>query len=264
MERKAQDEGWDRLAAWSLAERVRIEGRRSRTSMAHEAMRRLRRLAARYSEAQACAWADIPLAAEIAETDLALAEEHWDSAAALAASLAERLSGQQRHYLAARMRIVRALALLGAGDAPAAIEAARPAIADAARFGMNRILRDEGARGNRLLAVLCAAEGFGRDAAQFLRQCAERISLAGGATREAATPPATAHGAGPDKQEKLTPREREIVQLLGRALSLKSVAKVLNVSVGTVKWHLRNAYGKLDVYSREGAVARARELLIIE
>ena len=54
------------------------------------------------------------------------------------------------------------------------------------------------------------------------------------------------------------------MQLLGRALSLKSVAKVLNVSVGTVKWHLRNAYGKLDVYSREGAVARARELLIIE
>jgi ATP/maltotriose-dependent transcriptional regulator MalT len=34
--------------------------------------------------------------------------------------------------------------------------------------------------------------------------------------------------------------------------------------VGTVKTHLNHAYGKLDVHSRVQAVARARELGLLE
>ncbi len=47
--------------------------------------------------------------------------------------------------------------------------------------------------------------------------------------------------------------------LIGQALSIKSVARELALSPGTVKWHLRNIYGKLGAYSKEDALAKARE-----
>lgn len=51
--------------------------------------------------------------------------------------------------------------------------------------------------------------------------------------------------------------------LLGRALSTKSFARELDLSAGTVKWHLKNVYGKLDAVSREDALAKARALGIV-
>ena len=53
------------------------------------------------------------------------------------------------------------------------------------------------------------------------------------------------------------------VQLLDRALSVKTIARALNVSPGTIKWHLKNVYAKLGAVSREDAVAKARTLKIL-
>lgn len=64
--------------------------------------------------------------------------------------------------------------------------------------------------------------------------------------------------------ESLSPREMEILLLLSRALSTKSVARTLVVSPGTVKWHLQNIYGKLRAHSRESAVMRARSIGLIQ
>ncbi|HEY0915561.1 MAG TPA: helix-turn-helix transcriptional regulator [Solimonas sp.] len=64
--------------------------------------------------------------------------------------------------------------------------------------------------------------------------------------------------------EALTDREIEILELAGRGLSMKSIARVLGIAAGTVSWHLKNAYQKLHVGSREEAVRRARELQLIE
>lgn len=55
----------------------------------------------------------------------------------------------------------------------------------------------------------------------------------------------------------LTPREREILQLLIEERSQKEIARVLALSTHTVDTHLRNIYGKLHVHSRTGAVAKA-------
>jgi LuxR family maltose regulon positive regulatory protein len=61
----------------------------------------------------------------------------------------------------------------------------------------------------------------------------------------------------------LSQREREVVALLSKALSTKSIARVLSLSSGTVKWHLKNIYSKLDATAREDALAKARALGII-
>ncbi len=60
--------------------------------------------------------------------------------------------------------------------------------------------------------------------------------------------------------EPLTAREEELLGLLATGRSNRLLASDLFVTVGTVKKHLNNIFGKLGVVSRTEAVARAREL----
>jgi DNA-binding NarL/FixJ family response regulator len=62
---------------------------------------------------------------------------------------------------------------------------------------------------------------------------------------------------------KLTPRELEIVRLLGAGLRNKHVADALSISESTVKVHLRNIYEKLGVDSRLALVLYARDAGLI-
>ncbi|MBE7474773.1 MAG: hypothetical protein DPW09_30455 [Anaerolineae bacterium] len=64
----------------------------------------------------------------------------------------------------------------------------------------------------------------------------------------------------PSLVEPLSERELELLGLITAGLSNSEIAEKLVVTVGTVKWHLNNIYGKLGVRSRTQAVARAREL----
>ena len=48
----------------------------------------------------------------------------------------------------------------------------------------------------------------------------------------------------------LTDREREIMRLVSEGLSNKEVARVLNISQGTIKVHLHNIYQKLEINNR--------------
>ena len=52
----------------------------------------------------------------------------------------------------------------------------------------------------------------------------------------------------------LTPREREIVDLISLGLSNKEVGRQLNLQEGTVKVHLHNIYTKLEVPNRTALV----------
>ena len=60
--------------------------------------------------------------------------------------------------------------------------------------------------------------------------------------------------------EPLTAREREIVRLIAAGRSNPEIAEMLYLSLNTVKWHVKNLYGKLGVSSRVEAAARAQEL----
>lgn len=63
--------------------------------------------------------------------------------------------------------------------------------------------------------------------------------------------------------DPLTPREREVLQLLARGDSNQAIADSLVITVRTVKKHVTNILGKLGVSNRTQAVARARELGLI-
>jgi len=60
--------------------------------------------------------------------------------------------------------------------------------------------------------------------------------------------------------EPLTERELEVLRLVAAGTSNRAIAAQLIVTLGTVKKHLNNIFGKLHVESRTQALARAREL----
>jgi predicted ATPase/DNA-binding NarL/FixJ family response regulator len=63
--------------------------------------------------------------------------------------------------------------------------------------------------------------------------------------------------------EPLTPREQEVLRLLAQGCSNPEIGATLIVSVGTVKFHTAQIFGKLAVHNRTQAVNRARELGLI-
>jgi two-component system nitrate/nitrite response regulator NarL len=88
--------------------------------------------------------------------------------------------------------------------------------------------------------------------------------VAGGLLRRGGTARDSAPGAASGTRlESLTPREREVFQLLALGKSNKEIAKSLSTSLGTVKKHRENLQRKLNCHSTaEMALLAMREGLI--
>ena len=63
-------------------------------------------------------------------------------------------------------------------------------------------------------------------------------------------------GSTDTEMEKLSNREREVLEYLARGSSYKEIAGALTVSIDTIRAHIKGIYGKLHVHSRGEAVAR--------
>ena len=62
----------------------------------------------------------------------------------------------------------------------------------------------------------------------------------------------------------LTPKEREVLELLTRNLSNKEIGLAMQVGEATIKWHMKNLFAKLDAGTRKQVVQRARILGLLE
>src|ERR1035438_2411538 len=58
------------------------------------------------------------------------------------------------------------------------------------------------------------------------------------------------------EMEGLSPREREILELLAEGFPNKEIAARVGLTDGTVRWHLRHVYNKLHVRSRTEAALK--------
>lgn len=60
-----------------------------------------------------------------------------------------------------------------------------------------------------------------------------------------------------DETHRLTPRETEILRLLSEGHGYKTAAAALDLSIDTIRFHVRNIYEKLHVHSKSEAVVQA-------
>lgn len=73
-----------------------------------------------------------------------------------------------------------------------------------------------------------------------------------------------ARGGSEDVADTITPRERQILQLLAEGLTMRQVARRLGISPRTVETHVAKLYRKLDVRTRVQAIARAASIGLID
>lgn len=65
-------------------------------------------------------------------------------------------------------------------------------------------------------------------------------------------------------QPSLSPREREVLQLVADGMENKQIARALAISEATVKSYLKNVFGRFEVHSRAEAVAVGLRMGIIK
>ncbi|MCB0109276.1 MAG: AAA family ATPase [Caldilineaceae bacterium] len=104
---------------------------------------------------------------------------------------------------------------------------------------------------------------------QLLNAFAEEPTMQHGARPAAPSPAAQREGVANPVDgaallpEALTEREREVLQLVVDGLTNQEIADRLVISLGTVKRHISNIYGKMGVSHRTQAVAQAQALQLV-
>jgi DNA-binding NarL/FixJ family response regulator len=64
-------------------------------------------------------------------------------------------------------------------------------------------------------------------------------------------------------ETKLTPREREILEMIAKGFSYAETSEICSISAATVHSHLKSIYRKLEVHSKTEAVYEARRRSLI-
>ncbi|MER5485570.1 response regulator transcription factor [Streptomyces sp. NPDC002812] len=85
------------------------------------------------------------------------------------------------------------------------------------------------------------------------REVQDRLLASARSTNTKASAP------GPALPEDLTPREREVLALIGQGLPNRGIAERLFISEATVKTHINNLFAKAGIRDRAAAVRRAIE-----
>lgn len=249
--------GLKRLVAWSLHDQLQIALERHESAQQRELLQRLTALAKLHPPSNGVQ-DEIGLAAALAHADWAFSQSDDRSALLAIGNAAAIAESSGRQLAQTRLGLLRAMVLLRSGQDSDAINAAMQALDLALEFGMMRVVADLGPAVLPLTAALLAASGNEAHKA-FLLQSRRLIEGHG----EPPPEPAAASSGDAAATRLLSIREREVLELLSRALSAKTIARQLSVSPGTVKWHLRNIYSKLGAATREDALARARALHIL-
>lgn len=174
-----------------------------------------------------------------------------------ALSLLERLLPLQEAAGAGRFvveaLVLKSVVLQALGEKGQALSSLGQALALAEPEGYIRTFVDEGEAMHDLLR-LALAQGLAP---------AYTASLLSAFLTPTSPPPSGFRPATPGLVEPLSEQELRVLRLVATGTSNRETAQELYVTVGTVKKHLNNIFGKLGVNSRTQAVARARELNLL-
>lgn len=159
-------------------------------------------------------------------------------------------------------RIVAALAHEQAGERKTALECMHKALLSAMPENRIRPFIDEGPAVADLLKKLKAAEGAAAPHPNL-----DRLIAAFPASPEQCNPglsTETESFPAGSPVDPLSDRELDVLRIMANGFSNREIAQVLTITVDTVKWHLKNIYGKLAVSCRTEAINEARLMGILD
>ncbi|MFM9842304.1 MAG: LuxR C-terminal-related transcriptional regulator [Dongiaceae bacterium] len=250
-ERLGLEKRYHRLTASALNDRVRLLLARDDARSARWALRArgvgddiASRISNTASELEAMALARV-----------LIAEERPDTALRILDRVAERVRADGRLRRLAQVRALSAIAAYRAGDALSALAAAVDTISLCAPQNALRSLIDEGSGLRDVLAFARGRMPTWSGATQTGRHI-DRVMEAFARTERSTEwlPAAICRSPG------FSRREAEVARLLTAGHSNRDLACTLGMAPDTVKWHLKNIFGKLGVANRTQAVLRLQEI----
>ncbi len=253
LERYARRRRTDRLLAAAQWLRVRCYLEAGEVDAAASVLRELEALAGRYRCAtRSTAW-EVRVCADLAATAMHLHHNEFDAALARLAPLLELSSAGGRWCRVAALHMQMAIAESGRRNPDRTRAHLVEALRLGHRLGLVRSLLDVSPLAQAMMADVAGDPSLD----PVLGFYAQRLA------NEAAHDATPAPDFAPSRYAvlaALSDRENEVLMLLTQAMPNKKIARVLNVSLDTVKYHLRNVYAKLGVGNRDEAVARLREM----
>lgn len=179
-------------------------------------------------------------------------------AAALLARLLDAADAGGRTGSVIELLALQALAHSAGGAIDDAVAALERALTLAQPDGYVRLFVDEGAPMATLLAAVAVRDRVPAYAARLLMQCGASPDAPKG--ERGRRLPASSSLQPIGLAEPLSDREREVLRLLATEMSGPEIARLLVVSLNTVRTHTKRIYTKLGVSNRRAAVLRAEEL----
>ncbi|MGE3272583.1 MAG: LuxR C-terminal-related transcriptional regulator [Chloroflexota bacterium] len=173
---------------------------------------------------------------------------------------------QSRTGSVIEVRVLQALAFDAASKPDCALDTLEDALTLAAPEGYVAVFTDEGAPVADLLRrfVSSVHRGYRPSVAEELIAYATRLLAVASQSHDGLARPSARISGATVLIEPLTEREGEVLLLLAEGRSNREIAERLVVTLDTVKKHLTHIFGKLDAASRTQAVARARELQLLD
>ncbi|CPR17119.1 LuxR C-terminal-related transcriptional regulator [Brenneria goodwinii] len=238
--------GWPRLQGVLLAEQLRVAVLHNQRHQALELMQQLTGLSEQYR--QIFPLANYLQTSRIASQALMLMDEgHAGKAARLLWPLVQQLEKRRCILEAIRQRALCAVAWWQDGEQQRACDVLLPVLKLAKSQNLKRSLLDAGIE---IYPIL-----------QRIQQEVEASDRAYISDLLRGSPwPAAPLMADRHPLPSLTERENQTLQLVAQGRSNKEIARTMAISVETVKWHLKNLYGKLEVTSRTQAMNRIKML----
>jgi LuxR family maltose regulon positive regulatory protein len=243
-----EERGVPRFCMASLAEQIRLHALQRRSDTCQVLWRRLDSVTPLIArEETGLLGPELALLAGVANAYVLLAKRDWETMLVVLDKVSATADHLRRGRDIVQIKLLKALALKATGEE--GTDCLLEAVSLAQEHGMQRVVQDTHPDLTKWVQSL-------------QHERVPPVSVASPAAAPVSRPESATSSVSPSRL--LTPKEREVLQLLARNLSNKQIALALNVGEETVKWHLKNLFGKFQAGTRQHVVARAYMLGILE